>query len=230
MKKIRISKELTYISALLLISFSVAMISTTGFGVSMIVGAAYIVSLKFDFLTFGQAEYIVQGLWFVAFCIAMRKFKFQYFFAFVTSLIYGLVLDMWRMIIPHFNPDITAIGSLPLYLRIIYFVFGMVLTSLAVAMFFKTYLYPQVYDFFVKFVSQRYNIKQSTFKICYDMFSLLLCVILTLSLFKGFQGVGIGTLIMACLNGFIIGFFSKFLDNHCEFYSWFPKAEKFFEI
>lgn len=230
MKKIRISKELLYILALLLISFSVAMISTTGFGVSMIVAPAYLVSLKLTWLTFGQAEYIVQGIWFIIFCLAMRKFKFQYFFAFATSLIYGLVLDTWRMLIPHFNPDITEVGSLPMYLRIIYLVLGMVLTSLAVAMFFKTYLYPQIYDFFVKFVSQRYNIQQSKFKIGYDMFSLLLSVILSLLFFHGFNGIGIGTLIMALCNGFIIGFFTKQLDKYFEFYSLFPKVESFFEI
>lgn len=230
MKKIRFSKELLYLLAILLISFSVAMISTTGFGVSMIVAPAYLVSLKFSWLTFGQAEYIVQGIWFVIFCLVMRKFKIQYFFAFVTSLIYGFALDMWRLIIPHFNPDITAVGSLPIGLRIVYFIIGMILTSLAVAMFFQTYLYPQIYDFFVKFVSQRYNITQSKFKIAYDLFSLTLSVVLSLIFFKGFNGIGIGTLIMALLNGVIIGCFSKLINKYFDFYSFFPKLEKIFEI
>ena len=46
MRKIKISKELAYIFAIILLSFAVAMISSTNFGVSMIVAPAYILSQK----------------------------------------------------------------------------------------------------------------------------------------------------------------------------------------
>lgn len=228
--KIRISKELVYIIGIILIAFSVAMISCTNFGVSMIVASAYIVSEKFSFLTFGLAEYVVQGILFIIFCICMKKVKLIFFCSFLTSVIYGAVLDFWRYIIPHFNPDITPPGSLAMWLRIVYFVLGMVLTSFAVALFFQTYLCPQVYDYFVKEVSAKYNIDRTKFKRAFDLSMLIIAIVLTLVLFGKFVGVGIGTIIMTLLNGLLIGFFSKWLEKHLELYSRFPKLEKKFEI
>ncbi|MEE1019178.1 MAG: DUF6198 family protein, partial [Acutalibacteraceae bacterium] len=166
--KITISSELVYLLGILILSFSVAMIASTNFGVSMIVAPAYIVSQKLGFITFGQSEYIIQGLLFIVFCLLMKRFKPIYLFSFMTSIIYGAVLDFWRLIIPHFNPSICPPGSLPLPLRIAYFAIGMLLTSLAVSLFFRTYIYPQVYDFFVKCISQKFGIDRTKFKMAFD--------------------------------------------------------------
>ena len=230
MRRVRLSKEAVYIIGIALLSFAVAMISCTGFGVSMIVAPAYIVSQKLSFLTFGQAECVVQGAWLIVFCAVMRRFSFKYLFSFVTGLFYGAVLDLWRLVIPHFNPAVTAVGSLPLLLRILYFTLGMVLTSFSVALLFQTYFYPQVYDFFVKYVSRKLKLPRHRFKLIFDNFNLVLAVALTLILFHSIVGVGPGTVIMAVLNGFIIGAFTKLFDKHFIFYSHFPRLESFFDI
>lgn len=230
MKKIKIYEEFAYLFATVFLAFAVAMISTTGFGLSMIVSPAYILSQKVSFLTFGQSEYVVQGIMFVVFCILMKKVKLIYLSSFITGLIYGAVLDLWQIVIPHFNPDITPVGSLPFALRVVYFVLGMVLTSFTIAIYFKVYLYPQIYDFFVKGVSEKFGIKLSKFKTAYDLAFLVISVIMSLVLFGEFVGVGIGTLIMAVCNGTIIGFFSKLLDKYFVFEPKFKKFSKYFEI
>lgn len=71
------------------------MLTAANFGISMIVAPAYILSLKTGFLTFGQAEYVLQAGLFIVFCLVMRKFKAVYLSSFVTCLIYGAVLDLW---------------------------------------------------------------------------------------------------------------------------------------
>ena len=111
MKKINLSSEISYIVALILLSFAVAMVSATNFGVSMIVAPAFILSQKIGALTFGQCEYIIQGILFVLFCILMKKIKLAYFCSFLTGVIYGFMLDFWRTIVPHFNPSLTVPGS-----------------------------------------------------------------------------------------------------------------------
>ena len=65
LKKIRISNELIYVLAVVILSFATAMLAAADMGMSMVVAPAYIVSLKVEYLTFGQAEYIVQGMLFV---------------------------------------------------------------------------------------------------------------------------------------------------------------------
>lgn len=229
-KKLKVSSELTYLFSIILMAFSVAMITTTDFGVSMIVAPAYILSLKFNALTFGQSEYIVQGILFIILCIALKRIKLIYFCSFATCLVYGAVLDTWRIIIPIFNPAITPVGSLPIVVRLIFFVLGMVLTSLSVALFYKTYLYPQVYDFFVKAITSRYGFNATRFKIGFDFSCLAAACLFTLVFFHRFEGVGIGTVVMTLLNGAIIGMFTKLLDKNVEFVTLFPRLEKVFQI
>ncbi len=229
MKKIRLSSEIAYLLAIVLLSLAVAILTAADFGISMIVAPAYLLSLKVGRITFGQAEYIIQAGVFVLLCLVLKKFKPIYLMSFVTCLIYGAVLDLWRLI-PCFNPSVTEPGSMALWLRIPMFIIGVLLTSFSVALFFKTYLYPQVYDFFVKAVSLRYGIKLSVFKTIVDITLLLASTVMTLCFFGKFVGLNWGTLVMAILNGTIIGFFSKRLDRTFVFYPHFKKFASCFEL
>ncbi len=228
-KKIILPSELVYVLSIVIIAFAVSILTTANFGISMIVAPAYILSEKISFLTFGQSEYVIQAIIFIILCIIVRKIKPIFFVSFLTCLIYGLVLDLVRLI-PIFNPTVCPPESLDLWVRIVFFVVGMVLTSIAVALSFKTYIYPQVYDFFVKEVPKRLKIKFSLFKTIFDISMLLVGTILTLILFKGFVGISWGTLIMAVVNGSIIGFFSKTYDKYFISKPLLPKFARLFEI
>ena len=229
MKKLKLPSEVVYLAAIVLLAFSVAMLTSVDFGISMIVAPAYILSLVVPNFTFGQAEYVLQAILFVLFCIIMKKFRLSYLSSFVTCLIYGAVLDLWRSV-PCFDPSRTEPGSMELWLRILLFIIGVLLTSFSVALFFKTYLYPQVYDFFVKSVSLKYGLKVSVFKTAVDLTLLLISTVMTLCFFKSFVGLNWGTLVMATLNGTIIGFFSKLLDRFFEFKPVFNKFSSYFEL
>ncbi len=228
-KKITCPSEVVYFVAIALLSLAVAILTAANFGVSMIVAPAYLFSLKTGVLTFGQSEYVIQAVLFIVFCIVMKGFKPIYLSSFVTCLLYGAVLDLWRKI-PLFNPDVTAPGSMAMWQRIIMFVVGVLMTSLSVALFFKTYLYPQVYDFFVKGVSGKYNIKLSKFKTCFDLTCLAVSVIMTFAFFGKITGIGWGTLVMALINGSLIGMFDKLYDRIFEFKPIIKKLAKLFEL
>lgn len=228
-RKIKISSEIAYFAAIVLLSLAVAILSTADFGISMIVAPAYLLSLKAGFLSFGQAEYVVQAIVFILLCIVLKRFRFVYFFSFGTCLIYGFVLDLWRKI-PFLNPTATPPGSMNLPLRIAMFVIGMILTSFSVALFFKTYLFPQVYDFFVKAVSCKYGIKLSRLKTIVDLSCLTASVIMTFAFFGEIRGIGWGTLIMALLNGTVIGYFSKLLDKAFDFKPTFTRFAAMFKL
>lgn len=229
-KKITLHSELVYIISILILSFSVAMVSAADFGLSMIVSPAYILSQKLGFLTFGQSEYVIQAILFIVFCVLMKKVKLIYFSSFLTCLIYGAVLDLWRVIIPMFNPAITEPGSMAMPLRILFYAGGTLITSLAIAMCFRTYLYPQVYDFFVKGVAEKFNLDRTKFKTGFDIIFLTISLIMTLLFFRKFVGIGVGTLITTLVNGFLIGNFGKLLDKFFEVKPLFPKFAKKFDI
>ncbi len=228
-KKIKINSEATYIVAILLLSLSVAMLTSANFGISMIVAPAYLLSLKIEFLTFGRAEYVVQAVIFIVLCLVIRKFRPIYLTSFLTCLIYGLALDLWRMI-PFFNTSATPPESLALWARILLFMGGFILTGFSVALFFKTYFYPQVYDFSVKCITARYHFKMFVVKTSVDFTMLGIGLILSFCFFGKLVGIGWGTLVMAVLNGTIIGLFSKLFDRCFEFKPAFPKFASFFDL
>ena len=62
MKKRTINSELVYLFAIIILSFSIDLMTIANMGLSAINGPAYILSEKIDLLTYGQAEYIVEGI------------------------------------------------------------------------------------------------------------------------------------------------------------------------
>ncbi len=227
--QLRISSEAVYLLAIPIIAFAVAMLAAADFGVSMVVAPAYILSQKLSFLTFGQSEYVVQSLLLIAFCILMGRPRPIYLFAYCTCLIYGAVLDLVRLI-PIFDPAVCPPGSMAMPLRLLFFTAGTLLTALSVAMFFRTYLYPQMYDFFVKGVSFHYGIDRTKFKLIFDISCLAAAVALTLLFFGRFVGVGVGTILMTFINGPLIGAIGRLLDKRLEIAPRFVKAARRFEL
>lgn len=215
-KKIRLSDEIVYILGAVILSLATAMLSAADFGLSVIVSPAYLVSLKVPYLTFGQAEYVVQGILFLIFCAVMRQIRPLYFGAFLSGVIYGFILDLWRYLIPHFNPDMYAPGTLSMALRVCYFVIGFFINAFGAVLYFKNRYYPQVYEFFVKGICEKYDKDLAGFKLRFDLAFLILTVTLSLGLFQKFTAIGAGTLLMACCNGPLIGVYSRWFDRHFE--------------
>lgn len=209
-----------YVLGIILMPFSIAVMTKANFGLSMIAAPTYIISEKFP-ITYGQTEYIVQILVLVLMCVVVRKFKWTYLTSFVTAIIYGSVLDFFIWLLRNWTVENIA-------LRIVLFFAGMVITSIGVSMFLHTYLAPCAYDYFVKTVVEEKKVDLRKFKLANDATYLVISLILTLVLFHGFVGITWGTIVIVALNGNIISFVSKWMDNHITFYDHFPKlATKF---
>ena len=191
----------------------------------MIVCPAYIISEKFDFLTYGQAEYLIATMVFIIFCLVMKRFKISYLLSYLTGILYALFSDLIKILVPIFNQNLT----ISMNMKIGYFFIGMILSGLAVALFYKTYLYPQVYDFFIKVVAQKYQISIKIFKTCFDCSFLIISFIISYVLFGKLVGIGIGTVIMAFCNGVMIEQFQKIIDQYFVCIPYFEKLETYLE-
>lgn len=216
MKKIRIASELIYLVAAVLLALATSLLTAADFGLSMVVAPAYIVSLKVSFLTFGQAEYVVQGVLFIALCMMMKKIKPLYLFSFVGGFIYGTILDIWRALVPFLNPHIYAPGAFSIEIRVIMFVCGFLINSFAVMLYFHVYFYPQVYEFFVQGLSARFGIELTLAKRGFDMTCLVIAVAVSFLAFHKLVGIGVGTVILAFGNGLLIGAYGRWFDKHIE--------------
>lgn len=143
----------------------------------------------------------------------------------------GVILQNRKLKIPSEVVYILAVALLSLAVAMLTAAnFGVLLTSFSVAMFYKTYLYPQVYDFFVKGVSGKFGIKLSRFKTCFDLSCLAVAAIMSLAFFRRFEGIGWGTLVIASINGTIIGFFCRLFDKYFDFTPLFKKFAAHFEL
>lgn len=208
--------ETAYLLGIVILAVGTALMEKADLGMSMVVAPAYLLYLKlsqsFPFVTFGMMEYLFQAVLLLVMMCVLRRFRISYLFSFVTAVLYGLALDL----------AMTGAGVLPetgLAWRIVLFAVGMLLCGLAVAMFFHTYIAPEVYELFVKEVSAKFHININYFKTGYDCISCLVGIVMSFCFFGlwHFEGVKFGTVVCALLNGFLISRFSRWMEKHFEF-------------
>lgn len=224
--KPRFMSELAYVLALPLLALGAALMERADFGMSMVVAPAYLLHLKLcslhPFFTFGALEYLVQGALLLVLCLVLRQFRPAYLFSFVTAVLYGFVLDGCMALA-------ALLPAEAIVLRLLWYVLGMLLCSAGVSLMFHTYLAPEVYELFVKELSAKFRLRITRVKTVYDIASALVGVLLSF-LFFGlwhFEGVKLGTVVCALVNGFLIGQCSKLLDRTFVFYDRFPFRSRF---
>lgn len=226
MKKRVFYTEVSYVLGLIIMAFAAAFTEKANFGMSMVVAPAYILHLKVSqvlpWFSFGVAEYAFQGLLVIATVLVMRRFKLSYLFSFVTAVLYGTLLDLAMSLISGLSAEHFA-------MRVMWYLLGTVCCSFAVSLFFHTYISPEAYELIVKELAGKYSFNINHVKTAYDCFSVVLGIILSFSFFGFgvFEGVKLGTVICAFINGFLIGRFSKLLEHFFEFKNRFD-LERFF--
>lgn len=218
--------ELAYALGIVILALGTAFMEKANLGMSMVVAPAYLLHLKisqfFPAFTFGMAEYVFQALLIIALCFVMKKAKLSYLFSFVTAVIYGFTLDLAMLLI-------RPLAAEGLALRIALYLLGMVLGSIGVAFLFHTYIAPEAYELFVKELSAKHGLRIDRVKTVYDLCSCLLAIILSFAFFGlwHFEGVKLGTVFCALINGFMIGLFNKMLEAIFEFKDAFKLRELF---
>lgn len=226
MKKKIFYTEYAYAIGLILLALSTSLMVLADFGVSMVVAPAYILHLKVSqylpFFSFGTAEYTFQAILLIFMILILKRAKLSYLFSFVTAVIYGFLLDGITLLVAYLPSE----GFIA---RAILYVVGMLICSFSIALLFRTYISPEVYEMFVKEVSAKLGMEISKFKTIYDCVSCLIAIIMSFAFFGlfVFKGVQLGTVICALVNGSIIGAFSKMLDKRFEFKDKFGLAKYF---
>ncbi|MBQ8552409.1 MAG: hypothetical protein IJ428_06315 [Clostridia bacterium] len=216
MQKKTFYSELAYIFGVLSTALGTALMTHADFGVSMVVAPSYLIHLKVSetlpFYSFGMSGYIFEAFIILLTAIVVRKFRISYLFSFVTAFLFGLALD--GLLIPT-----ALIPCEHIAVRILFLIFGMLFVSAGVSMLYHTYIPPEAYELFVKEVSAKSGIVISRVKTAYDLSSLVFSIILSFIFFgfMHFEGIGIGTIVSALLNGFIIGRFTKLFEHYFVF-------------
>lgn len=207
----------------LILPLGTALMARGNFGLSVVVVPAYLCSLKLDFLTFGMAEYCLQGVLLVLFCVLMGRFRVSYLFSFFAAFSYGVVLDIW-------TPLVAAIPLPTVAHRLALYVVGMLVNSFGVSFYFESYFPPQIYELFVKGLSGKYRVPMGKFKIGYDLLSCAVGIALSLLFFGRIEGIGVGSVVCAFLNGMLITFWRGVVRKFFDFSPRFPQWERYFAL
>lgn len=213
MKKRVFYTELSYLLGLVIMAFGAAFTELSNFGMSMVVAPTYILHLKVSeylpWFSFGVAEYVMQAVIIVLVTAILRRFKLSYLFSFITALLYGTVLDGAMFLLDFLPADQFAF-------RVLWFVMGSVFCATAVSLFFHTYISPEAYELIVKELSRSFSWNINKVKTAYDCINTVLALVMSF-VFFGFgvlKGVGIGTIICAIFNGYLIGKITVFLEKY----------------
>ncbi len=226
MKKKVFYTEWAYAVAMVGLSLSVAFMTRADFGVSMVVAPAYLLYLKinpvFPFFTFGMAEYTLQAVLLLFTILSVKKYRPYFLFSFVTAVLYGFLLDGWMLLT-------AALPADTLLLRGLWYVLGLVLGAASIAFFFETYIAPEVYELLVKELSAKLNKPTHRVKTVYDCVSCAVAVVMSFAFFGlwRFEGVKLGTVVCALVNGWLIGRFTALYERLFEFRDALPWRKYF---
>lgn len=226
MNKKTFYSELAYVLGMIILAFGSAMMEKADLGMSMVVAPAYLLHLRISeflpFFSFGMAEYTLQAFLVLSVVIIVRRFKFYYLFSFVTAVLYGLLLDCSINILSY-------IGASGMVWQIVFYAVGLVMCSCGVALLFRTYISPEAYELFVKEFATKFKLNLYNVKTCYDCISCLVGVCLSFAFFGWwhFEGVKIGTIICALVNGRLIGVIDKAFDKYFSFKDALPLKRYF---
>lgn len=225
MKKPVFYTELAYVAGLALLALGTALTAYGDFGVSMVVAPAYILHLQVSrylpCFSFGMAEYVLQALILAVMFAVFRRRKWTWMLSFVTTVLYGLILDGGSVL--------TALLPQTLTLRICLYILGVLMCTMGIALLFHTYFPPAAYELLVKVLSQRFGWKVHVVKTVYDCTSCVLAAVLSLLLFGRLEGVGIGTVVCALIYGLLIRLSTKLLERIWVFRDRFPLRPRFEE-
>lgn len=227
MKKPVMHRETAYVLAMLILSMGTAMMERANFGISMIVAPSYLLHLKISqtlpWFSFGVAEYCMQTVVLAMLMLGMRRVKLAYFFAFISAMLSGLLLDMCMAILSLIPFEGTVA-------RLVYYLLGLYLGPLGVGLIIHSYVTPGAYESFVKELAPKFGIELGKFKTGYDLCSLLIGVILSFAFFGfgKFVGIRLGTVFCALVNGTLVAFNSRLVDKYFDFEDALPKLGKFF--
>lgn len=208
--------ELAYLIGITILAFGAAFMAQADFGMSMVVAPAYLLHLKVSqvlpFFSFGMAEYTLQAVLLIVLAVIMRRFKWSYLFSLGTAVFYGFLLDIFMKIVTNFPAETAA-------WRVVWYIVGLMLCTAGVSLLFHTYISPEAYELFVKEVSAKFHMDISKFKTIYDCISCLVAILMSFLFFGWghFEGVKLGTVICALVNGWMIGRFTKIFESVFEF-------------
>lgn len=209
----KVQKNMNGVTALtigiLLDAAGVTLITKSHLGVTSVSALPYILNETIPRLSYGTWYYGFQISLMVLLLLATRRFKKDYLISFLTGFCFSLALDVMTF----FFQDLPLMLSC----RILYFAAGSLLLMSGVAFLISSGLPIMPQDLFTKEFSAFTQIPYRKFKTGFDIGCVVVALIFSILFIGKILGIGIGTLVGACVNGYGIAYFKNQISKRWNF-------------
>ncbi|MDU4934569.1 MAG: DUF6198 family protein, partial [Peptostreptococcaceae bacterium] len=110
--------------------------------------------------------------------------------------------------------------------NIIYFLISFSMLSVGMSLLLKCKTPVLPIDTFTRDLTEEFNINYKKVKTVFDLSCLATTIVLSVVFLKGFEGIGIGTVICALITGKVVSFVNSFVDEHFYFKPMLSKKSK----
>ncbi|PWR74921.1 DUF6198 family protein [Methanospirillum stamsii] len=192
--KIIIPGEITFVFGILLISFAIPLMVNAEFGISTISSLPFVLSRIWNQISFGIWNPLFQVGLLILLLAITKRFKSGYLISIVLSVFFGMSIDL-------FTQTLSGLPS-EFWERILYFVFSFGIMCVGISLMVGSKIPLMVIDTFLNDLTLFYHVTYRRIKTIFDIICVTLSVALSFLCLGHLEGVGIGTIIMACITGF----------------------------
>ena len=192
----------SYLIGILIVAFGMALYAKSAMGTAVMSSLAYVLSGKMTLFSFGVWTYMVQGLVMLTMIIIIRRVQMDYLFSFASSVVVGYLIDFFL----YCFRDIPVSA---LHMRIFIYIAAYVILTIGVGALMLTRLPIPPFDLFLREVSRHKNTSIQAVKLRLDIIVLTVSFALSIAMYGGLEGIGIGTFIAAITNGPTIQWMNK---------------------
>lgn len=191
-------------------SFGVAFITKSAMGTSQISSVPYVLSLRFTGLSFGMCTFLFNMLFVLGQVVLLRRdFRPIQFLQIAANVIFSALIDASMAALWFLQPE-----SLPA--RLVSLLAGCAILALGISVEVAPEVLVVPGEGIVRAISQVSGKRFGTVKVYFDVTLILLAGALSLAFFRGFNGIGVGTVVSALT----VGKFVNFFDQHVPLLSY----------
>lgn len=195
-----IKRFLLFLIGINLLAIGIILNTRSNLGVAAFTSFFYALS-KITGIFLGNSSIIVYFVLILFQFLLLRRLDISVLLQIPFSVVFGMVTDFYDYIIP--EGEFSSVGKL-LLLSI-----AIVLTSIGVYLYTNCRLLMTPVEGMVQTIADKWNLRFSLVKNCFDFSMLLLTILVCLFLKQPIYGIGIGTIVSALLLGRIIGVYEK---------------------
>lgn len=209
-----LARYLVFTVGIYILSMGMVLILRSSLGTTPISSFNYVMSLNFP-LTFGSATFlfnvalIAMEFWLLR-GIRTRRDTVEVLLQLPFSLLLGIFIDLNMSLTAGIQPESYA-ASLAVLAA------GCLVQAVGIVFEIKPQVVKMSAEGFVVYAARRYNRDFGRTKVAFDVVLVLLAVAASLAFSRKIEGVREGTVIAACVTGFIVSFLSRYVFTRANF-------------